>query len=127
MQEGYAPDATTYFLGWREEDWPADARSIVTNPPYRLAERFVRKALELRVPFHAWLLRMQFMESAERYPLFRDHPPSRIWVFSRRVQVSERGLVNPCGGMIVYAWWVWQHGFKGHPELRWIPPDAVRK
>ena len=101
-------------------------QSIITNPPYRQAEAFVRRAIELEIEKHAWLLRFQFIESVSRFPLFRDHPPRRLWVFSRRVQVSERGLVNPVGGMIVYAWWVWERGYVGSPELKWIPPGFVK-
>lgn len=101
-------------------------RSIVANPPYRFAEKFIRKAIDLGFDKHAWLLRMQFMESKERFALFRDDPPARIWVFSKRVQITERGLKRPIGGMIVYAWWVWDGLDVGkHPELRWIEPDAI--
>lgn len=102
-------------------------RSIVTNPPFRLAEKFIRKAVELRMEKHAWLLRVQFVESARRYSLFRDHPPRRIWAFSRRVQISERGLEEPLGGIIAFAWWVWERDFRGGTELGWIPPDAIKR
>lgn len=103
-------------------------QSIVANPPYRHAEKFIRKAIELGFQKHAWLLRFQFIEGSKRFPFFRDHPPARLWAFSRRVQVSERGLKNPIGGMIVYAWWIWEGPDVGrHPELRWIAPDAIGK
>src|ERR1700730_1145523 len=35
---------------------------IVTNPPFRLAEQFIRKAIADRCQFHAWLLRTNFLE-----------------------------------------------------------------
>lgn len=56
----------------------------------------------------AFLLRFQFAESIARYPMFAKRPPARVWVFSHRVQVSEMGLEKPLGGMIPYAWWVWE-------------------
>ena len=121
-QDGFAPDERTNFLEW---DDTALCRSVVTNPPYRQAEAFVRRAIDLDIKKHAWLLRFQFIGGARRYELFREYPPRRLWVFSRRVQVSEMGLVNPVGGMIVYAWWIWERSFTGAPEIRWFPPDAV--
>jgi hypothetical protein len=33
---------------------------IVTNPPFRLAEQFVRKAISDGASYHAWLLRRTF-------------------------------------------------------------------
>lgn len=120
--QGYKTHTATDFLAWRHM---VSCQSIVTNPPYRLALEFITKAIELKARKHAWLLRFQFIESKARYQFFQDHPPARVWVFSKRVQVSERGLDNPIGGMIVYAWWVWERGYRGHPEIRWFPPDAV--
>ena len=38
--------------------------AIVSNPPYRLAEKFVRKADGCQ--YHAWLLRLNFLESIRR-------------------------------------------------------------
>lgn len=103
------------------------ARSIVANPPYKSALPFVRKAVELGIEKHAWLLRFQFIEGhTERYQFFQDHPPIRIHVFSRRVQISERGITEGVrGGVIVFAWWIWERGYTGAPALHWIEPDAV--
>ena len=119
-----ANDHVSFFSS---TNW-SDCRSIVTNPPFRLAEEFIRRTIAMSwIEKHAWLLRLQFVESARRYPLFRDYPPVRVWVFSKRVQVSARGLVNPVGGMIPYAWWIWERGHGDRPtELRWFPPDAVK-
>lgn len=105
--------------------WWAGCGAIVTNPPYRLAQEFIERAIDIRFEKHAWLLRFQFIESKRRHRLFQDYPPSRIWVFPERVQVSEQGLENPRGGMIVYAWFVWERGYRGHPELRWFAPGEV--
>lgn len=120
----FQPDLQTDFLTAPADYWWS-CGSLVTNPPYKQAEQFIRRAIEVGFEKHAWLLRFQFIEGGRRFHLFRDHPPRRIWVFSRRVQVSERGLENPFGGMIVYAWFVWEKGYQGHPELRWIGPEDM--
>lgn len=99
-------------------------QSLVTNPPFKLAERFIRHAIQLGFKQHAWLLRWQFAEA--RYDLFKDYPPARIWVFSKRIQLGEWGLKRPIGGAICFAWWVWDWNCdQAHPEIRWIPPDAI--
>ena len=122
----FRPDRRQDFL--KIKKLPPTVRSIVTNPPYRLAEEFIRKALSLGVEKHAWLLRIQFLESVTRYPLFHDHPPRRVRLFSRRVQVSEMGLDNPVGGMIMFAWFIWERGdYQKPPRLYWFHPDAVDK
>src|ERR1700730_4181966 len=82
---------------------------IVPNPPFRLAEQFIRKAIADRCHFHAWLLRTNFLESVSRLALWRDYPPSRVWVSSRRLPMMHRenwsgprSTSNVC-----YAWYVW--------------------
>ena len=50
---------------------------IITNPPFKDAERFIRRALDLRKPF-AFLLKSQFWHAKSRLQLFRDHPPAYV-------------------------------------------------
>lgn len=72
---GYGHPIPVDFLGdahydhWNE--W------IITNPPFSLAEKFIRRALELDKPF-AFLLKSQFWHAKSRLTLFRDHPPAYV-------------------------------------------------
>lgn len=86
-----------------------DGVALVTNPPYRLAQRFIEKALDDGTRFAAFLLRLNFLESMRRKRFFETHPPSRIWVSSRRLPMMHRqgwtgrkSTSNHC-----YAWFVW--------------------
>jgi phage N-6-adenine-methyltransferase len=95
--------------------------SIVTNPDYSRAEEFVRKALASTTYKVAMFLRASFFESQRRAPLFAEHPPKRIYVFARRVSLfpgGERG--DSSGGQAMYAWFVWEHGFKGETTIQRI-------
>ena len=95
--------------------------SIVTNPDYRRAEEFVRKALASTTQKVAMFLRASFFESQRRAPLFAEHPPKRIYMFARRVSLypgGEHG--NNGGGQAMYAWFVWEHGFKGETTIQRI-------
>jgi hypothetical protein len=98
--------------------------SIVTNPPYKLAEEFVRLALRLSTHKVAMLVRLSFLESQGRYDLFQETPLKAVYVFSRRVSLYRGGISKKQGGVVAYAWCVWQHGFRGEPRLRWFSPDA---
>ena len=50
---------------------------IITNPPFSLAEAFIRKCLSFGKPF-ALLLKSQYWHSAKRRELFFEHKPA--WV-----------------------------------------------
>lgn len=100
--------------------WGGD---IVTNPPYSKAKEFVKKALELvnndrKV---CMFLRIQFLESKQRWELFKDNPPIRIWVFTNRMKCARNGeFDDKWSSAQCYAWFVWQKGYKGYPTVRWI-------
>ncbi len=50
-------------------EWHASFDWIITNPPFKLAEQFIRKAASLRRPF-AFLLKSQYWHAAIRVELF---------------------------------------------------------
>lgn len=68
------------------------------------------------------LLRIQFLESMQRYEkIFKDNPPCRIYVFTKRLNCSKNGEFDKFkDGAICYAWFVWVKGFKGKPTIEWI-------
>ena len=43
-----------------------------------------------------------------------------VWVFSRRLSMYRRGEESGQGGMLAFAWFVWEHGYAGKPTLGWI-------
>jgi hypothetical protein len=108
------------FLGHGYPAGTRSPRSIITNPPFKLALPFILKALnEPGVEKVAIFGRIQLLESKERYErLWTKYPPVRIYVFSRRVTCSEEKVSIMC-----FCWFVWEKGFTGHPELHWIMPD----
>src|SRR3954453_4383157 len=62
------------------------AGNIITNPPYNAAEGFVRNGVERSRYKFALLLRLAFLEGANRAAtIFTESPPSRVWVFSERI------------------------------------------
>ncbi|MFB0873319.1 MULTISPECIES: hypothetical protein [unclassified Sphingobium] len=99
------------------------APNIVTNPPYNAAEGFVRSGLERTDRKFALLLRLAFLEGANRQrTIFSDAPPSRVWVFSERITFYPAGAVQKGTGTTAYAWFVWDKDASGGAELKWLKP-----
>ncbi len=102
--------------------------NIITNPPYNVAESFVRNGvLNSRKKF-ALLLRLAFLEGANRAnTIFSVCPPSRVWVFSERITFYPSGAIQKGTGTTAYAWFVWdKHGLQG-TELKWLKPGYKNK
>src|SRR5262245_14274188 len=99
------------------------ADNVVTNPPYNCAEGFVASGVKHANRKFALLLRLAFLEGANRAnTIFARTPPARVWVFSERITFYPKG-VNPKGsGTTAYAWFVWDKEAPGSTELKWFKP-----
>lgn len=96
--------------------------NIVTNPPYNAAEGFVRTGLNAAERKFALLLRLAFLEGANRQrSIFSVAPPSRVWVFSERITFYPAGATVKGSGTTAYAWFVWDKDASG-TELKWLAP-----
>ena len=96
---------------------------IITNPPFRLAEQFIHKALENAKIGVAMLCRSQFDESVGRYErLFRDNPPTIEAVFVERVPMVRGRLDRKATTATSYSWFVWQKRMPAQCRKMWIPP-----
>ena len=98
------------------------ADNIVTNPPYNSAEAFVKAGLLQTNRKMALLLRLAFVEGANRQrTIFAETPPTRIWVFSERITFYPAGAIRQGSGTTAYAWFVWDKQNIGKTEMRWLP------
>ncbi|KQU64354.1 hypothetical protein ASC75_14565 [Aminobacter sp. DSM 101952] len=97
--------------------------NIVTNPPYNSAEEFVRTGVSIARNKFALLLRLAFLEGANRArTIFSDCPPARVWVFSERITFYPAGAVQAGSGTTAYAWFVWDKSVSDGTELKWLQP-----
>ena len=97
------------------------AGDIITNPPYKYATEFVLKALELSKRKVAMFLKIQFLESKSRWlKLFKDFPPSTIYVFVKRINCYRNDDRSIKGSAVCYAWFVWDKEYTGETRVRWI-------
>ena len=93
---------------------------IITNPPYGRAQEFIEKALSSAKHKVAMLLKLNFLEGQKRAQFFKEHPPARIYVFSKRLSFNKGDEKSKGRGLLAYAWYVWEKGFTGDPTLQWI-------
>lgn len=96
-----------------------DVEAIVTNPPFKLAQRFVEQALMLS-PKVIMLLRLAFLESERRTTILENGKLARVHVFRKRLPMMHReGWTGPkVGSAMAFAWFVWDRFHKGATELR---------
>lgn len=95
---------------------------IIMNPPYNLADEFVKKALSQVDEGHkvAALLRLQYLEGNKRYEtILKDNPPKHVYPFVNRQVCSAKDDFTESSAL-AYAWFVWEKGFKGEPIIRWL-------
>lgn len=99
--------------------WPWSFRDppslIVGNPPYNAAEAHVRAALRVSTDRVAFLLRMGFLATAKRLPLWREHPPAEIHQLVQRPSFTGGGT-DSCE----YAFIIWRSGHVGRPAFDWV-------
>jgi Methylase of polypeptide chain release factors len=98
--------------------------NIITNPPYNIAQAFIEKSIAVADRKIAMLLKLSFLESIKRYDMFKNTPFKTLYVFSKRVQMypGGTGINNKKNGPIAFAWFVWEHGYKGSPFIDWFKP-----
>lgn len=115
---GYGEEKEVDFFTVRE-----NALDIITNPPYFCAGDFLRHALDISKEGVkiAMLFRLAFLEGQARYDLFRKYPPKTVYVFSKRLNCAKNAEFEKYkSSAIAFAWFVWETGYNGKTELKWI-------
>ena len=103
-------------------DYETRCENIITNPPFKLALEFAEHALRRSTRKVAMLCRLGWLEGIERRAFFQSTPLARVHVFSNRVPMLRGGdpMMKGGGGMIAFAWYVWDHEHRGPATLNWL-------
>jgi hypothetical protein len=97
---------------------------VITNPPFRLAEEFLVRALSVARFGVAMLQRTAFLEGVRRYEqIFCPHPPTKVAQYVERVPMVRGRLDRVASTATSYAWFVWEKGACSPTQLIWIPPS----
>ena len=117
IDRGYGTPGVDFLL-----DFKTTAENIITNPPFKHAEEFARHAINIAERKIAFLCRLAWLEGKARKVMFQETPLSRVLVFSKRVPMLRGGeaMHKGGGGMIAFAWYVWDHEHNGPPTIGWI-------
>lgn len=115
---------------------------IITNPPFKLAERFIATAITSARIGTAMLVRSAFLEGVNRFhTLFQDTPPTDVLQFCERVVMFRGRLVQAgasywsdsdsrmktASSATSYVWLIWEKDRRGHrTRFDWITPCRDR-
>lgn len=97
----------------------SDGVDIVTNPPFGIANSYAAHALRVHKPGKmALLLNLNFMcgfDDPDRAFVMDENPPSRVYVFTRRLPMMHRdGWDGPkASSQMNTAWFVWERNDDG--------------
>jgi hypothetical protein len=118
IARGYSAGGIDFLLEWQPR-----ARDIITNPPYKLALEFAQHALRLTTGKVALLLRLAWLESQARQAFFASHPPTRVWVFGKRLPMMHRDgwTGRQASSAIPHAWFVWDKDHSSAPTIGGVP------
>ena len=97
--------------------------AIVTNPPFSLAERFVRRSLELTELKRgkvAMLLPLAWDAAKTRRDLFERAPFKTKYTITKRIR-WENLEQKKAGPSMNHAWFVWDWNHSGPPTMGWLP------
>jgi len=93
---------------------------MVTNPPFKLWDKFLAKAIALGYRKFALFGRVGVLAGQRRGVLYRERPPARVYIFSRRLNERRPGYTGEDKPVQDYAWYIWDDTHRGHPEVHWI-------
>lgn len=114
------------FVGdFYQVDFPRRKYDIITNPPYDNVIDVVLRCLDICKEKVAVLMPLRYLSSGSRYnELYKKCPPKRVYVYQERICIAKNAdfeKYNDAGAnMEIYAWYIWERGFKGTTELKWI-------
>lgn len=102
-QKGYSVFETDIITGsdFLKTDMPDKTKWIITNPPFLMAEEFIKRAKSFDVPF-AFLLKSQYWHSRRRYDLFNQIRPNYVLPLTWRPDFTGGGA-----SLLDMCWNIW--------------------
>jgi hypothetical protein len=98
--------------------------SIVTNPPYTLAELFIQKAIDLTERcggMVAMLMRNEYDCAAGRRYLFESKAFASKLVLTRRPRWLDANQQHSASPRHNFAWFLWDWRHAGQARIEWLP------
>lgn len=126
-----ASDVHDYGAGFPVADYlfgpnPAPVDWTICNPPFRLAQQFIERAIQTSRAGVAMIVRSAFTEGRGRYEgLFSVRPPAFVLQHVERVPMVK-GRYDPAArSATAYCWLIWMPGERD-TRFRWLPSCRAR-
>lgn len=130
-------------------DADVKAAHIVCNPPFGIAEAFIRRGVELAGRSASFLLPLKWLASDARQRFFAEvGRPARVYVLADRASMPPGRFLDPetgkfaepdptgkgrwkvggtpSGGSIDYCWVVFVPRYGGPTDLRWLSKSTLK-
>ncbi|MDL2320347.1 hypothetical protein LJC45_04360 [Alistipes sp. OttesenSCG-928-B03] len=128
---GYRVDASDLIdrgygrggIDFLKTDWEVGKYDIITNPPYSLFIPILKQAMRICHNKVAMLLPLRYLSSKERFAVFQKFPPARVYAYVNRICIAKNGRFSEYDSgmnLEIYAWYIWERGYKGDTILKWI-------
>ena len=104
--------------------------TIFTNPPFKDAEIFVRRARSFVGVKVCMFMPLQFLQGAGRTDgLWAEDPPDRVLIVPERVTMYPRGKEQPGSGTHATSWYVWDGPARpgGATATSWLATGAPKR
>lgn len=98
---------------------PVTTENIVSNPPFKHAEAFVRRALANATGKVAMLLPTTWRCGDERSRWLETTPLYRV------LDLTPRPSMPPGGGTKDFSWYIWLQGYSGEYRGGWLRRDRA--
>lgn len=118
------------YLDERSSRAPCDL--VISNPPFKLAQRFVERALGHTRLGVAMILRTLWIDTGDkRYEFVNKNPPNLVMVYAGRMDAARGKILRSNSSFMSHSVFWWDHRARlisgQRPALGWIPPSAQRE
>lgn len=123
-----AEDVHDYGVGFGVADYLFGVRMALVdwtfmNPPFRLAEEFIARAIDTSHRGVVVLVRTSFLEGVGRYQrLFSKRPPWAVFHSSERIPMVKGRYDPKASTATSYSWIVWRNDTLDQLPVQWIAP-----
>jgi hypothetical protein len=98
------------------------APNIVCNPPFNIAGQFALHALSLKNTKKVAMIFPVARLNAAHW--IKGTPLRRVWLMTPRPSMPPGHVIargeKPGGGKMDFCWLVWERGYDGSSELKWL-------
>ncbi len=96
---------------------------ILTNPPYKYANEFIKHAMQLQEQggMVAFFMNVSYLAGKARYAeIYSKRWLEKVFIFSNRVHCYPNGTPTGHSSPVNYAWFLFRKGFDGMPTIEWL-------